>query len=164
MLQKYTEEQKRDKGDAFMGKVLGRYIVPHPPIIIPEIGQQGQKKLLYSTVLVYCEDINSLWPLAYYLAALGIGKILCDLKDNRGAGSLFADVMDFNNDTSIDYLKGNDNSGDFSEEKERVIPPSFCRIILGNYDYVKSLAAKLLNEKYIPTVISVNNQWKGKWR
>jgi molybdopterin/thiamine biosynthesis adenylyltransferase len=130
-------------------------------IIIPEIGQQGQKKLLYSTVLVYCEDINSLWPLAYYLAALGIGKILCDLKDNRGAGSLFADVMDFNNDTSIDYLKGNDNSGDFSEEKERVIPPSFCRIILGNYDYVKSLAAKLLNEKYIPTVISVNNQWKG---
>lgn len=97
-------------------------------IIIPEIGQQGQKKLLYSTVLVYCEDINSLWPLAYYLAALGIGKILCDLKDNRGAGSLFADVMDFNNDTSIDYLKGNDNSGDFSEEKERVIPPSFCKL------------------------------------
>ncbi|HCS10104.1 MAG TPA: hypothetical protein DIV40_01485, partial [Clostridiales bacterium] len=73
-------------------------------IIIPEIGEQGQKKLLDSTVYVYCENTDSLRPLAYYLAALGTGKIFCYLKDEEDADSLFDEVIDLNNDTTIDYL------------------------------------------------------------
>ena len=132
-------------------------------IIIPEIGQEGQKKLLDSTVFVYCENTDSLRPLAYYLAALGTGRIFCDLKDRRGADSLFAEVIDLNNDTAIDYLHENNYAKDFSEihdiEKNR--PQNSYRIVLGNLNFIKRLAAKLLNDEFISTIISVNSQWKG---
>ncbi|HOA19210.1 MAG TPA: ThiF family adenylyltransferase [Sedimentibacter sp.] len=132
-------------------------------IIIPEIGEQGQKKLLDSTVLVYCENTDSLRPLAYYLAAMGIGKIFCDLQDKIGADSLFAEVIDLNNDTKIDYLNEENYSGGFSEiyENNKNHPQNFCRIVLGNYSFIKNSAAKLLNDKYLPTIISANSQWKG---
>jgi len=32
---------------------------------------------------------------------------------------------------------------------------------LGNYSFIKNSAAKLLNDKYLPTIISANSQWKG---
>lgn len=122
-------------------------------VIIPEIGEEGQKKLLDSTVLVYCENTDSLRFLAYYLAAVGIGRILCDLKDKSGADSLFAEVIDLNNDTRIDFLDVCD------EEKDS--PQNYYRIVLGNYNFVKNITRKLLNDKYVPTVISLYNQWKG---
>jgi molybdopterin/thiamine biosynthesis adenylyltransferase len=132
-------------------------------IIIPEIGEQGQKKLLDSTVLVYCENTDSLRPLAYYLAAMGIGKIFCDLQDKSDADSLFAEVIDLNNDTKIDYLNEDNYSGGFSGiyENYKNRPQNFCRIVLGNYNFIKNSAAKLLNDKYIPTIISANSKWRG---
>lgn len=117
-------------------------------IIIPEIGEEGQEKLLDSTVFLYCEDIESLRPLAYYIAALGIGRIICYLEDKSGADSLFDEVVDLNNDTSIDYLSEDNNIAD-------------CRIILGGTDFVAGTGDKQVNEKFIPTIISINSQWKG---
>ena len=135
-------------------------------IIIPEIGEQGQKKLLDSTVYVYCENTDSLRPLAYYLAALGTGKIFCYLKDEEDADSLFDEVIDLNNDTTIDYLNEKNeknriknNQNDDKNEKNR--PQNSYRIVLGNLNFIKNLGAKLTNDEIIPTIISVNSQWKG---
>jgi molybdopterin/thiamine biosynthesis adenylyltransferase len=135
-------------------------------IIIPEIGEQGQKKLLDSTVYVYCENTDSLRPLAYYLAALGTGKIFCYLKDEEDADSLFDEVIDLNNDTTIDYLNEKNeknriknNQNDDKNEKNR--PQNSYRIVLGNLNFIKNLAAELVNDEFIPTIISVNSQWKG---
>lgn len=117
-------------------------------IIIPEVGEEGQSKLLNFTVLVYCENTESLRPLAYYLAALGVGKIFCDLDDRSQAASLFTEVVDLNNDTSIDYLNEKNYGAD-------------CRIILGEFKYVKNTAHRLLNEEFIPTIVSINGKWTG---
>lgn len=117
-------------------------------IIIPEVGAEGQIKLLDSTALVYCENTNNLRPLVYYLAALGIGKIFCYMDDRRGADSLFSEVVDLNEDTSIDYTTDNNCRADY-------------RIILGNFNYVKKVAERLSNEQFIPTIVSINGQWKG---
>ena len=117
-------------------------------IIIPEVGEDGQIKLLYSTAVVYCENTDSLRPLVYYLAALGIGKIFCYIDERSGADSLFSEVVDLNNDTSIDFLIEKNCTADY-------------RIILGNFNYVKKVAERLSNEKFIPTIVSINGQWKG---
>ena len=34
-----------------MSKILGHYIMPHPPIIIPEIGRGEEEKILSTKVL-----------------------------------------------------------------------------------------------------------------
>ena len=128
-------------------------------IIIPEIGEEGQKRLLDSTVYVYCENTDSLRPLAYYLAALGTGRIFCDLKDRSGAENLFAEVVDLNNDTTIDYLNKKNEKNRPQNEKNR--PQNSYRIVLGNLNFIKNLAAELVNDEFIPTIISVNSQWKG---
>ena len=150
-------------------------------IIIPEIGEKGQKKLLDSTILVYCENSDSLRPLAYYLAALGTGSIFCYLKDKRGGDSLFDEVTDLNNDTKIDYLNDRierdllqnsknrnseneknsprDQRNDDENEKDR--PRNSYRIVLGNLSFIKSLAAELSSEEFLPTIVSVNGEWRG---
>lgn len=117
-------------------------------IIIPEVGEVGQKRLLNSTAAIYCENAEYLRPLAYYLAALGTGKILCYLEKEEGVASLFAEVADLNNDTSIYYINVKNHTADY-------------RIIIGNIDFVKMAAEKSLDGKFIPTIVSINNQWKG---
>lgn len=117
-------------------------------IIIPEIGEEGQKRLLNTKTIVYCENAESLRPLAYYLAAVGTGRIYCCLEDRRGADSLFCEVVDLNNDTSIGHLSEIYITADY-------------RIILGNINFFKKTAGKLLREKFVPTIVSINSQWKG---
>lgn len=117
-------------------------------IIIPEVGEKGQIKLLNSTAVVYCENTDSLRSLAYYLAALGVGRIFCHLDDRSGAESLFAEVIDLNNDTSIEFLTEKNFTAD-------------CRIILGNFNFVIKAADRLINEKFLPTTVSISGQWKG---
>lgn len=117
-------------------------------IIIPEVGEQGQRKLLDSTVILYCENIESLRPLALYIGGLGIGKIFCYLEDNKGADSLFAQVVDLNNDTFIDYLSEEVNIADY-------------RIILGSINFVTGIGKKLQDEEFLPSIVSINSQWKG---
>lgn len=116
-------------------------------IIIPEVGEEGQRKLLDSTAILYCENVESLRPLAYYLAALGMGRIFCYLENKSKSESLFDEVVDLNNDTSIEFLS-KDNTADY-------------RIVLGSINFVKKIADELLNEKFIQTIVSVNSQWKG---
>lgn len=117
-------------------------------IVIPEIGKQGQRKLLNSTAFVYCENADSLRPLAYYLAALGTGKIFCFLEKNSGFDSLILEVSDLNNDTLINLSTEQNSRPDY-------------RIVLGSINFVKKLADKLLGERFVPTIISINSQWKG---
>ncbi|MDD4439685.1 MAG: HesA/MoeB/ThiF family protein, partial [Tissierellia bacterium] len=40
-------------------------------------------------------------------------------------------------------------------------PQNSYRIVLGNLNFIKNLGAKLTNDEIIPTIISVNSQWKG---
>jgi len=54
--------------------IIAAYIVPHPPIILPEIGTSGQTKICSASVL--CVGAGGLGsPAILYLAAAGIGKI-----------------------------------------------------------------------------------------
>ena len=135
-------------------------------IIVPEIGEEGQKKLLDSTVFVYCENTDSLRPLAYYLAALGTGRIFCCLKDKGDGDSLFAEVIDLNSDTKIDYLNNEtrkshpQNRQNRNSENEKNRPQNY-RIVLGSLSFIKSLAAELSSEDFIPTIVSVNGEWRG---
>ena len=46
-------------------------------IIMPEIGGMGQKKLLDSSILLYCDNLSNSALMLYYLTAMGIGKIHC---------------------------------------------------------------------------------------
>lgn len=117
-------------------------------IIIPEIGRDGQERLLASAALVYCENAETLRPLAYYLAALGMGRIYFHLEDENESSSLFAEVVDLNRDTSIDFIY-----------KAKAQPS--CRIIMGSMDFVKKTGDRLLNEDFIPTILSITKQWEG---
>ena len=142
-------------------------------IIIPEIGEEGQKKLLDSTVYVYSENSDSLRPLTYYLAAVGTGRIFCYLKDKRGGDSLFDEVTDLNNDTKIDYLNGRtekryqQNCQKRNSENEKNRPqneknrPQNYRVMIGGLSFIKNLTAELPEEEFLPTIISINGQWRG---
>ncbi len=142
-------------------------------IIIPEIGEEGQKKLLDSTVYVYSENSDSLRPLTYYLAAVGTGRIFCYLKDKRGGDSLFDEVTDLNNDTKIDYLNGGtenryqQNCQKRNSENEKNRPqneknhPQNYRIMIGGLSFIKNLTDELSGEEFLATIISINGQWRG---
>lgn len=119
-------------------------------IIMPEISGQGQKKLLDSSVLIYGENVKELLPLTLYLSAMGIGNIYCYFEDETGYKSLFSNVMDINNDVKIELINDNTLKSDF-------------RIVLGSSKFVKEVVRFFENNKmiFIPTIISVNNQWKS---
>ena len=85
-------------------KQIDRYI---RHIIMPEIGEKGQKKLIESSVLLYGENVKELMPMVLYLSALGIGKIFCCLTDNEGYESLFYKAKDLNDDVSIEIVDDN---------------------------------------------------------
>jgi molybdopterin-synthase adenylyltransferase len=71
-------------------------------IILPEVGGKGQKKLLESKVfLVGAGGLGS--PAAYYLAAVGVGKIGIADNDNVDLSNLQRQILHSNKD--IDYSK-----------------------------------------------------------
>jgi len=117
-------------------------------LIIPEIGEIGQKKLLDSSVIICGESTEEITIPALYLAAMGVGNIFCILSDNRGCASLFADVVDLNGDVRI------------SEADER--RSADCRIIAGSSRFVSDAALSAGSERsFIPTVVCVSGRWRG---
>lgn len=130
---------------------------------MPEISGPGQKKLLESRVLIYGDTVRDTSPLVYYLSALGIGHITCHFDSLDGYETLFSNAKDLNNDISIelDYTQSaNDNEAkDFQN-----IDYTF-RIIFEDTNFLKSNNLKLIdmtnNEKFIPTIVCLNNQFKG---
>lgn len=115
-------------------------------IIMPEISGQGQRKLLESTISVYSENVTEIISLVLYLSAMGIGKIHCYIDDSNGCDVLFSQAKDLNVDLSIE-LKVEESSSDF-------------RIILGNAHFISKMAQYLNNNKFIPTIFSVINEFK----
>lgn len=115
-------------------------------IIMPEISGQGQKKLLETKVLIYGENVKELISLVLYLSAMGVGNIFISLENEEGYESLFSDAIDLNNDVKITLIK-NSVTADF-------------RIALGNSKFIKSISNSF-EFKFVPTIISINNQWKA---
>lgn len=78
-------------------------------IIMPEISGPGQKKLLDSSILIYCENISSCAVLLYYLSAMGIGKIACYAGNIDGMEFISRKVRGLNPDLQLRII---DVSGD----------------------------------------------------
>lgn len=115
-------------------------------IIIPEIAIEGQKKLLESTVLVCGGSVKEIMTSVLYLSAMGVGNILCFLKDDTGFNELLRITNDLNDDVSITEVKNISSLQNIN-----------VRICLGSIDFIKSNIAEA---EYYPTVISAVNQWK----
>jgi molybdopterin/thiamine biosynthesis adenylyltransferase len=70
-------------------------------IIMPEISGPGQRKLLDSSVLVYCEDLQQSAFMLYYLTAMGIGQITCNAKKVSDSQSLLDSLKRLNPDVKV---------------------------------------------------------------
>lgn len=125
-------------------------------IIMPEISGQGQKKLIESSAYIYGETVEDLSPLIYYLAAIGTGNIFCYFEDNIGYETLFNNIRDLSNDISIKIINGKS----ISDNTEFTF-----KVFLGNVNFINRIADAFINvkddNKFIPTIISLKNQWKG---
>lgn len=73
-------------------------------IIMPEIGGAGQKKLLGSSVLVYCKDLHHTAFMLYYLTAMGIGKIDCIADNAEDKQDLQNNLKRLNPDSSFSIV------------------------------------------------------------
>ena len=120
-------------------------------IIIPQIGEKGQKKLLDSSALIYCENTESLRIAAYYLSASGTGKIYCYLENKEGHERLFDEITDLNKDTEVSLY----------EESNAASNEASYRIVTGSMIFVKQITSQLSKNKFIPTIISISSSWKG---
>ncbi len=126
---------------------INRYI---RHIVMPEINVKGQEKLLESTVSVYGESTDNLMTAVLYLSAMGIGKILCHIKDDSGYESLFYNAEDLNNDVSIEIINEH-----FPADNADV------RVIIGSISFINDVINK---NEFVPTIVSMANEvneWKG---
>lgn len=115
-------------------------------IIMPEISEKGQKKLLESAISVYAENVKDIMPLVLYLSAMGMGKIHCHIDDSNGYDLMFSQAKDLNADLSIDFNDEEVNS-DF-------------RIVLGSANFISTTAQCFYNIKFIPTIFAAINEFK----
>lgn len=114
-------------------------------MLIPEVAERGQQKLLAAAVSLYGENSSSIAVAAYYLAAAGIGCIECHVDDDDGYRRLAADLQDLNRHVRLTLAEG-----------ERCI----LRIVLGSPDYVAQQQARLA-AAFVPTVLAVYHAWQG---
>lgn len=121
-------------------------------VIIPEISEQGQKKLLDATVGVQSESAEAAAPLLYYLTAAGIGNIECEFADRRGSEVLCNNLKDLSSDVSITFEK--QASGQTAPEGRD------CAIILGSADWAVPNRAGCKTEGY-PVIAAFNRNWQG---
>lgn len=126
-------------------------------IAIPEISGAGQKKLIESSAFVISEDVNQAAPLMYYLAALGVGRIVCHFQNSDAHQSLFDNVKDLNPDTCLELAA---TPVLLDEGIEKVV-----RIVIGGPTFVVDICSRWLSrnaaEAFIPTVIASANGWTG---
>lgn len=121
-------------------------------IIMPEIGQLGQKKLLDSHVEVIGNSVSEALSLFFYLTAVGIGTISYNFQNKNGINNMLFNLKDLNPDITIiesDLTDANNNPK--------------VRIIIGNMDFVHNKISLLdeKNKSQIPLIIAVTNPWQG---
>lgn len=73
-------------------------------ILIPEISGAGQKKLLDSSILIYCDSLSNSALMLYYLAAMGIGKISCYTKNITGIEFIKEHINKLNPDVDFSIV------------------------------------------------------------
>lgn len=117
-------------------------------IIMPEIGEPGQKKLLESRIVIYSDSVLHSAPLLYYLAASGVGHISCSFQECTGFEELFSNIHDLNSSVVVDLVEAKHND----QENPSV------SIIFGNPVFVTNLCSEY---KFLPLIAAVYNSWKG---
>ncbi|HYF84621.1 MAG TPA: ThiF family adenylyltransferase [Clostridia bacterium] len=126
-------------------------------IAMPEISGQGQKKILGSSVVFYCEDYNKESLALYYLAASGVGQIYCRFNDASGWEKLSDNLSDLNSDVKIQLLT--EEALQYSEGQ------SVTGIIAGNPGFVKKTLEGIIKSGYdknpMPLIVSMHNGWNG---
>ncbi|MGV8980083.1 ThiF family adenylyltransferase [Clostridium sp.] len=131
-------------------------------IIIPEISGKGQKKLTESKIYLYASTVQEASSLIYYLAASGIGYISCYFKDSLGCKKLFKNIKDLNSDVVMDLA---DNKVSIVYNDSVFSEGFVIRILLSKYqdlqDNLISFSCSHHSPKFIPTIVTINNGWKG---
>lgn len=126
-------------------------------IIIPEISRQGQEKILHSSVILFSEDLDKVSLALYYLAAAGVGAVYCNIDNAINWDDLSDKLHDLNSDVKIRLQ--------CEKEMKHSNVQATTRIIAGSPGYVEETLKNILksdyNEKYIPTIVSVFNGWRG---
>ncbi len=125
-------------------------------IVLKEIGGIGQRKLLNSTVtIVGCGGLGS--PVAYYLAAAGIGKLKIIDFDKVDLSNLHRQILHFTNDvdknkTQSAYEKLHQLNPDVDIEifNEALLPSNIKKILKGS-DFV------IDGSDNIPTKMLIND-------
>ncbi|MHB1392385.1 MAG: ThiF family adenylyltransferase [Clostridia bacterium] len=126
-------------------------------IAMPEISGQGQKKILDSSVVFFCEDCSNASLALYYLAASGVGQVSCRFTDATGWEKLSNNLSDLNSDVKIQLLT--------EEVLENSEEQSLTCIIAGSPDYVGKILNNIIksdyNKNHIPLIVSMHNGWSG---
>lgn len=123
--------------------------------IIPEIDDNGQQKLLNSSIIVCGMSAKDTAPMLYYLAATGIGHIYFNFQDNNGINEIILNLNDLNPDVYIENVET-----DFDKVNFKTTP--LAKIIIGHSgfinEYLDSANFKLTS---IPNIIALYGPWQG---
>lgn len=124
-------------------------------IIIPEIGESGQKQILESAVLVVGETSDEAEPLLLYLAASGIGRLTLRFLQNDRIHDITTHLKDLNPDISIKILNSDD---------EIINSSSACRIVFGKKDFIEQTINRIQCQlsQSSPTIVALYDSWQGK--
>jgi len=124
-------------------------------IIIPEIGDLGQKKLLDSSVSIIGENSSDAEALLLYIAASGIGRLSLHFKYDYKLETIINHIKDLNPDIHIEVT----NSHKVLVRDH----PLSCRIVFGKRDFVNE-TIKLVSEKAFdlePLIFATYSSWQG---
>lgn len=131
-------------------------------IIIPEISGPGQKKITESKIYLYASTVQEASSLIYYLAASGIGCISCYFKDNHGYENLYKNIQDLNVDVVVELP---DNQIPIEYNNALYNDGFILRILISKYENLEDNLISFFSSqdcsKSIPTILAVNNGWKG---
>lgn len=129
---------------------------------MPEISGQGQKRLLESKVIIFGENVKDVSTLIYYLAASGVGHIVCYFEDDNEYEALFHNINDLNKDISILHIDKNDllKNNDLLLSNTNA---NLISIFSGSIRFINAIFNINYNNeiKFIPAIITLTNGWKG---
>jgi len=123
-------------------------------IIIPEIGEFGQKKLIDSSVSILGENSSEAEALLLYITASGIGKLSLCFKYNDKLEAIINHLKDLNPHIHIELI---------NSQNAFAKGPSSCRIVFGKRDFVKETISRIpstvINSN--PLIFAVYDTWQG---
>lgn len=126
-------------------------------ILIPEIGRQGQEKILDSSVILHIEAADKASLMLYYLASAGVGQIYCSMDDTSGWKELSDSFACMNSDAKIQLQT--------HEALRTSAIQASTRIIAGSAGFAARIIEDIVKHenpvKSIPTVVCIYNIWKG---